>query len=91
MIEGSPIDASELLRCGVDPEVVEVVTLMTSAKDVPDEVYYARIAAHQVAREVGLADIADDNSPVRVSQLDPATRDRLTVKYVKALRALNGV
>jgi (p)ppGpp synthase/HD superfamily hydrolase len=88
VVEDSPISADELLRRGVDPAVVEVVVLMTRTTDVASDEYYARLAAHPIARAVKRADIADNTAPWRVAQLDPELGERLAAKYAAALVAL---
>jgi hypothetical protein len=86
VLEDTEVTAEDLRVQGIDDEVVRAVELLT--RDVDDDVYYARIAAYPVAREVKLADIADNTDPVRTALLDPATRDRLAEKYTHARRAL---
>lgn len=86
VIEDTTVTAARLLEEGIDDDVVSAVELLTRIGDDAD--YYARIAADPIAREVKLADIADNTDPVRTALLDPATRDRLASKYDHARRAL---
>ncbi len=88
VVEDSGMSADDLLAAGVDPDVVDVVVLMTRRKDVPDDTYYARIAASPAARAVKLADIGDNTAPWRVEQLAPDLRDRLAKKYGHARELL---
>lgn len=50
--------------------------------------YYRRVATHDVARVVKLADLWDNIHPDRVSLLDPADAGRLHRKYQHAARML---
>ena len=88
VVEDSGMSADDLLAAGVDPDVVDVVVLMTRRKDVPDDTYYARIAASPAARAVKLADIGDNTAPWRVEQLATDLRDRLAKKYGHARELL---
>ncbi|WP_353807677.1 HD domain-containing protein [Agromyces sp. SYSU T00194] len=81
--------ATDLLQEGVAPEVVEIVVLMTRTDDVPSDEYYARLAAHPVARQVKLADIADNLLPWRVAKLDDSKREQLAAKYAHAREVLS--
>ena len=82
------IDIDELRSRGVQAPVLHVVELLTRRDDVPDETYYARIAADPIARAVKIADIAHNTHPDRVAPLAPEVRERLARKYDEALRAL---
>ncbi len=88
VVEDSDITADDLLERGVPAEVVEVVTLLTRNKDIPDEDYYAAIRRHDCARVVKLADLADNTDLERFRRLPEELQQKLTVKYVKAYRAL---
>jgi hypothetical protein len=86
VIEDTELTPEDLRAAGVDDEVVAAVQLLT--RIAVDDAYYRRIASDPLAREVKLADIADNTDPVRTALLDPATRDRLAGKYDHARRAL---
>jgi len=87
VLEDTDVTADDLDLAGVHREVIDVVELLTR-RDGDGDAYYARIARHPVAREVKLADIADNTEPSRVSRLDPQVRERLHVKYLHALGLL---
>lgn len=89
VLEDTTRTAEDLRAAGVDDEVVAAVQLLTRTDG--DDAYYARIAVDPLAREVKLADIADNTDPVRTALLDPATRDRLAEKYDHARRALGAL
>ncbi|WP_232333689.1 hypothetical protein [Agromyces laixinhei] len=88
VLEDSDVTAQDLLEAGVQPEVVEIVQLLTRDPDVADDAYYAGIRRHPVARRVKLADIDDNTAPWRVRRLDYAAQVRLTEKYRRAREAL---
>ncbi|GGF35637.1 HD domain-containing protein [Williamsia phyllosphaerae] len=88
VVEDSGITAENLLERGVPADVVEVVTLLTRNKDIPDEDYYAAIRRHDSALVVKLADLADNTDPERFRRLPEPLQQRLIGKYVKAYRAL---
>lgn len=68
--------------------MIRVLELLTRSSDVAEDEYYARIAAHPDAREVKLADLADNTNPARLALLQPADRERLNRKYAGAYTAL---
>lgn len=78
---GSTLDS--LVAEGFPPAVVEAIGLLTR-REVPDEVYYERIAANPVALAVKIADISDNTNPDRLVRLDQETRARMVGKYRKA-------
>ncbi len=86
VIEDTGLTADDLRLQGVDDDTVAAVQLLTRGEG--DDGDYARIAADPLAREVKLADIADNTDPARTALLDPATRERLAAKYTNARRAL---
>lgn len=88
VIEDTEVTAEDLRNEGVDDEVIAAVELLTRTGD---DAYYARIAEHPLAREVKLADIADNTDPARTALLDPETRQRLATKYEHARRALGAL
>lgn len=88
VVEDSDITAEDLLARGVPAKVVEVVTLLTRDKKIPDEDYYAAIRKHDTALVVKLADLADNTDLERFRRLPEPLKQKLTVKYEKAYRAL---
>lgn len=89
VIEDTDVTPDDLRGAGIDDDVIAAVQLLTRTGD--DGAYYARIAADPLAREVKLADIADNTDPERTALLDPATRGRLAEKYTNARRALGAM
>lgn len=90
LLEDTSMTVHDMTGSGVWPSVVEVVQLLTKRKGEPNEVYYARIVGNADALVVKLADVGSNTDPVRLQVLDEQTRQRLTVKYRKALFALAG-
>ena len=89
VIEDTEVTAEDLRNAGIDDEVIAAVQLLT--RDGDEDGYYAGIAADPLAREVKLADIADNTDPARTALLDPETRQRLATKYTNARRALRAL
>lgn len=70
------------------PIIAEAVVDMTRAPGRSEGFYYWSIRQNSLALKVKLADIADNSDEARLSLLDPATADRLRIKYAKARAAL---
>lgn len=74
-----------LLDLRFAPTTLLIVHLMTKRAGEPEQVYYARLRACDLARRLKLD--ADSNSdPARLALLDAPLRTRLTEKYDKARR-----
>ncbi|UUT36398.1 hypothetical protein [Microbacterium elymi] len=88
VIEDTGVTTADLRAAGVHADIVELVCVLTRAPGTPAAEYYQRVAAVPVARAVASADIGDNLRPKRTRLLDPATRDRLAIKYGRAQRIL---
>jgi (p)ppGpp synthase/HD superfamily hydrolase len=88
VIEDSGITAAELADRGVPAVAIEAVDLLTRRANVSPADYYQRIRDHPIAREVKLADLADNTDPGRLATLGEPDRARLTRKYAVAYQAL---
>jgi (p)ppGpp synthase/HD superfamily hydrolase len=88
VIEDTGIDAAELRDRGVAPAAIDAIELLTRRSDQPSASYYQRISEHPTAREVKLADLADNTDPDRLATLPESDRARLTQKYAGAYAAL---
>jgi len=88
VIEDTDISASDLLKAGMLPEIVQAVELLTRRTDVADADYYERIRQHPVALAVKLADIDDNLADWRFRKLDYDTQVRLSNKYYQARQLL---
>jgi len=88
VIEDSGITAAELADRGIPAAAIDAVERLTRRSDQPSASYYQRIGDHPIAREVKLADLADNTDPERMATLSEADRTRLTRKYANAYAAL---
>jgi len=68
--------------------VVSAVDALTHREGETRADYYQRILLSPLALRVKAADIDDNADPERLARLDPATRDRLVLKYQTARKAL---
>ena len=76
-----------LLDLRFAPTTLLIVHLMTKRAGEPEQVYYARLRACELARRLKLdADVASNSDPARLALLDAPLRTRLTEKYDKARR-----
>lgn len=89
VLEDTEVDEGAL-RAQFDAAIVDAVVALTRIKGEASEVYYARVRANALARQVKLADIHDNLDPSRLALLNSETVERLVVKYGKALLALFG-
>lgn len=87
-IEDTSLTAQALLEHGIPAGAVEAIELLTRRPEQTPEDYYQAISEHPLAREVKLADLADNSDPARLALLPDSLRDRLTQKYAAAYRAL---
>lgn len=87
-IEDTTLTTADLAAQGIPAEVIEAVELLTRHNDQPRIDYYTQIRQHQVAREVKLADLADNTDPARLAMLPTALRSHLLRKYTNAYQAL---
>lgn len=88
ILEDTPITATDLAQHAIPPEVITAVELLTRDEDQPSDDYYHRIRGHRLAREVKLADLADNTDPQRLALLPESHKTRLVGKYTAAYHAL---
>lgn len=91
VVEDTEVTLDDLRRQGFPEEVVAAVDAVTKRSGEPMEAYYLRVRSNPLAGPVKRADLADNRSPARLAQLDPATQDRLLTKYTRGLDLLGGV
>lgn len=60
VIEDTPVTAAELREAGIPPRVVDAVVALTHRPEDSYEAYIEALAPHALAREVKLADLADN-------------------------------
>jgi (p)ppGpp synthase/HD superfamily hydrolase len=90
VVEDTGVTAADLAAKGFSAAVVAAVVALTRVEGENPDSYYARVARDPLALRVKLADIADNTDPVRMANLDEATRIRLTDKYGHAVSVLSG-
>lgn len=88
-VEDTELTAEDLIGRGVPEDVVATIVLLTRRDDQTPVDYYAQIRDNAAAREVKLADLADNSDPERLSLLSDEDRGRLERKYASAYRALD--
>lgn len=88
VMEDCGITAAELAAQGIPVAAIDAVELLTRRDDQPPADYYKAIRNHPIAREVKLADLADNTDPARLEKLSEADRTRLKSKYAAAYEAL---
>ncbi|MFI8364972.1 HD domain-containing protein [Streptomyces sp. NPDC085612] len=89
-IEDEALSLAWLETAALPQTVKDMVLAVTKRPGEPLEQYTARILATPGALLVKEADLAHNTDPVRLSELDAATRDRLTAKYAY-VRSLLGL
>ena len=90
VLEDTDTTADELLACGVTPEQIEALLLLTHEKEEPYLTYLARAKENPLALAVKLADLADNSNPERLAKLPEQTAERLRLKYETAYTFLLG-
>ena len=88
VMEDAGITTAELADQGIPVEAIDAVELLTRRAEVASADYYQRIRDHPIAREVKLADLADNTDPARLATLSEPDQARLTRKYADAYQAL---
>ncbi|MBU9762718.1 guanosine-3',5'-bis(diphosphate) 3'-pyrophosphohydrolase [Mycobacterium sp. TNTM28] len=87
-LEDTSLSVADLVDCGFPAPVIEAVKILTRSSGQPPEDYYRTIRQNPLAREVKLADLADNSDPARLNQLSDATQARLRRKYSAAYKSL---
>ena len=83
-IEDTDVTAEYLLEKGIPKHIVEAVQLLTKPEDEEYESYLRRVKENPLAKQVKLADLANNTDPKRASGLNEARRK----KYELAKRVL---
>ena len=79
----------ELSKIGtLDQAMIDAIDAITHRDNEPNVDYYNRCKDNPLARQVKLADIADNSSPLRQMGLTPETQERLKIKYELGLKIL---
>jgi len=90
VLEDGSMSADDLRREGFAPTVVDAVVALTHRPGESYSAYVRLAAANSLAREVKLADIADNLDPLRLSRLPAADANELESKHCAALAIPRG-
>ena len=86
-VEDTNVDLVEI-RLQFGPRVEAAVDALTHRPNETRHQYHGRIRTNQLAWDVKLADIADNDDEDRLECLDPEEAHRLRIKYADARRDL---
>ena len=75
-IEDTDVTAEYLLEKGIPKHIVEAVQLLTKPEDEEYESYLRRVKENPLAKQVKLADLANNTDPKRASGLNEARRKK---------------
>lgn len=89
VVEDSSVSLETLAEIGFEKHTLEAIRCITHLPNEPRAEYYARVKQNNYARQVKIADIADNLNEFRLGRLDPKEAMRLRVKYAEALEALS--
>lgn len=87
VVEDSDMTLEGLSEMGFPCEVVEVLSLLTHAEDVPYMEYVHKISNHPIATKVKIADLKHNSDLSRLDEIDEWAIKR-NEKYAEALRIL---
>lgn len=87
-LEDSTLTSVDLTAEGIPTDVTTIVLAMTRRPGVTYQEYLEVVAANPGARQVKLADLADNTDPDRLNQLPQETQVRLAHKYAGAYQLL---
>lgn len=75
-IEDTDVTAEYLLEKGIPKELVDAVQLLTKPEDEDYESYLRHVKQNPLAKQVKLADLANNTDPKRASGLNEARRKK---------------
>ena len=75
-IEDTDVTAEYLLEKGIPKYIVEAVQLLTKPEDEEYESYLQRVKENPLAKQVKLADLANNTDPKRTSGLNDARKNK---------------
>ena len=88
VVEDSETTLDDLLKMGFPKEVIEVLSLLTHADDVPYMDYVREIKKNPIATKVKIADLKHNSDSTRVEYADERMLERWE-KYAEAIRILS--
>ncbi len=89
VLERSDVTEQDLLEAGIQPEIVDIVSLLTRRDGADRGAWLSAIAANPDARAVKISAVNDNAAPWRLRRLDAATRSALESARAEALNLLN--
>lgn len=87
VVEDTEYTLADLASFGFPKEVIDALTLLTHAPEVPYMDYVRKIAGNPIARAVKIADLRHNSDTTRLDTVDEAALARAK-KYSEALRIL---
>ena len=88
VIEDTDKTSAELLDAGVSTAALTLIAILTRQDEVSYEDYLQQIRSSPDALLIKQCDMADNMDPARTALLDDETRERLRLKYEKAVAFL---
>ena len=88
IVEDTHVTFEDLADMNFNPEVIEIVKLLTYTKSKSRVEYYEEIILNPIARTVKTGDLIHNNLHERRIVLPEDVQDRLKAKYVKALEII---
>ena len=88
VVEDSETTLDDLSKMGFSKEVIEVLSLLTHADDIPYMDYVREIKKNPIATKVKIADLKHNSDSTRVEYADERMLERWE-KYAEAIRILS--
>ena len=88
VVEDSETTLDDLSKMGFPKEVIEVLSLLTHADDIPYMDYVREIKKNPIATKVKIADLKHNSDSTRVEYADERMLERWE-KYAEAIRILS--
>ena len=90
VLKDTSATVADLKNLGVPHRLVQDVVVLTHLKGIAYDEYLRIIKKQERARRIKNLDMDHNSSPERINGLDLKTAVRLTTKYLKGRRVLNG-
>lgn len=90
-VEDTYINFNMLYRLGYSETIIQAIDSITRRKNEDWMEFIKRTSKNNLSIKVKKADINDNINPIRLSKLDNKTRNRLIIKYNKALSYYNTI
>jgi|GEM_PF-5404381 len=90
VLDRSDFTVQDLLDAGIQPEIVEIVSLLTQHDGVAADEWLCTIVQNPSARAIKLQAVTDNAAPWRLRKLDAATRAKCEREFAHELAILRG-